>query len=85
VVDTGAGIAPDKQCSIWEPFVSMDGSTGLGLFVVQKQCAAIHGECGLNARADGLHGCEFWWGIFLDVSFLDSILTVGVAGSRYRM
>jgi signal transduction histidine kinase len=60
VVDTGTGIPHEKQCDIWEPFVSMDGSTGLGLYVVRKQSEMIGGECGFNERADGLHGCEFW-------------------------
>lgn len=53
VVDTGIGIAPEKQALIFQPFRQADGSTlrrfggsGLGLAIVQKLCelmqATIH-------------------------------------------
>jgi K+-sensing histidine kinase KdpD len=45
VVDSGTGLSPEHHAKIWEPFESMDGSTGLGLYVVQKQCEANYNYC----------------------------------------
>lgn len=51
-----------RRLQIWEPFVSGQGSTGLGLFVVQRQSEAMGGCCGMRDNA----GCEvggstFWF------------------------
>jgi signal transduction histidine kinase len=51
VRDTGSGIAPDQQETIFEPFVQADntltrrvGGTGLGLAIVRQLVAAMGGE-----------------------------------------
>jgi len=59
VVDTGSGLC-EGHGNIWQPFVSMDESTGLGLYVVQKQCAALKGNCGMLEHEER-GGCEFWF------------------------
>ena len=39
--DTGCGVSEKDKTRVFSPFVSNDNSTGLGLFVVQKQCEAL--------------------------------------------
>jgi len=43
VVDTGTGIPEDMLETIFNPFFSATGSTGLGLYVVKRQCEAMGG------------------------------------------
>ena len=50
VEDTGTGFAMGEEENAWEPFVSLAGSTGLGLFVVRTQCEAMRGACGIEPR-----------------------------------
>ena len=56
VIDTGIGIAPEKQKLIFQPFQQADGSTarrfggsGLGLAIVQKLCTLMHASIELNS------------------------------------
>lgn len=56
VVDTGIGIAAEKQALIFQPFCQADGSTlrrfggsGLGLAIVQKLCELMHGNIELDS------------------------------------
>jgi signal transduction histidine kinase/ActR/RegA family two-component response regulator len=58
VSDTGAGIAPDKQQMIFEPFTQADGSitrqhggTGLGLSISTKLVALMGGRMWLESTA----------------------------------
>ena len=60
VRDTGSGVAAGATESIFEPFVSFDDSTGLGLFVVRRQSEALRGSCGLRNNPEG-RGAEFWF------------------------
>jgi signal transduction histidine kinase len=57
VVDTGTGVGEGAEESIFKPFVSNDGSTGLGLFVIKSQCEALGGECGVMPNPSGLSAC----------------------------
>lgn len=56
IIDTGIGIAPDKQKLIFQPFRQADGSTvrrfggsGLGLAIVQKLCALMQATIQLSS------------------------------------
>ncbi len=56
VIDTGIGIAEEKQALIFQPFRQADGSTlrrfggsGLGLAIVQKLCELMSGAIKLNS------------------------------------
>lgn len=62
VRDTGTGVKDGVQKTIFEPFVSLDGSTGLGLFVIQMQSAALGGSCGVRENPVST-GSEFWFRI----------------------
>lgn len=56
VIDTGIGIAKEKQALIFQPFRQADGSTvrrfggsGLGLAIVQKLCALMNADIQLDS------------------------------------
>ena len=56
IADTGIGIAPEKQQSIFDPFVQADGSssrryggTGLGLSICQQLVERMHGKMWLES------------------------------------
>lgn len=56
VIDTGIGIAEEKQAVIFQPFRQADGSTlrrfggsGLGLAIVQKLCELMHATIALES------------------------------------
>lgn len=60
VTDTGSGVPDGAKQTIWEPFVSHGGSSGLGLFVVKAQCCAVGGDCGMMDNPAGC-GSIFWF------------------------
>lgn len=62
VCDTGNKVPEQAKSSIFKPFVSMDGSTGLGLFVVKFQSDALGGSCGVRDNPTE-SGSEFWFRI----------------------
>ena len=62
VTDTGSGLDPAVEDLIFKPFVSGQGSIGLGLFLVQQQSKALCGGCGLGPNPSG-PGCEAWFEI----------------------
>ena len=66
VQDSGIGIAPGAQASIFEPFRQVDGTmarrfggTGLGLAIVKQLVTAMGGEIGVSSEPG--RGAMFWF------------------------
>jgi CheY-like chemotaxis protein len=66
VMDTGAGIPPDVQASLFTPFTQADisvsrkyGGTGLGLAICKQLCRAMGGDIGVESEPD--FGSRFWF------------------------
>ena len=75
VIDTGHGVTLEDHERIWNPFVSLAKrgqqhlgqqhlNSGLGLFVVKKQCEAIGGDCGMEQMPS--QGSKFWFSVPYD-------------------
>ena len=60
VVDTGCGGCSTKP-DLWKPFVSEARSTGLGLYLVQKQTEALGGATGVEENTQMGGGSNFWF------------------------
>jgi hypothetical protein len=65
VADHGIGVPANVRQHLFQPFSraqSMAGGTGLGLYSLSKRSEALaNGRCGVDERADGLQGSEFWF------------------------
>ena len=48
---------------LFDAFVSGDGSTGLGLYVVRQQSEALGGSCGVRDNPGKCQGSTFWFRI----------------------
>ena len=60
VADTGCG-GVSLLSHIWEPFVSLAGSSGMGLYVVRKQAEALNGTAGVRENPAQSGGSVFWF------------------------
>jgi signal transduction histidine kinase/DNA-binding NarL/FixJ family response regulator len=66
VSDTGMGIAPEQQASLFQPFSQVDdsptrrhGGTGLGLSIVARIAQLLGGEVGVDSQPGA--GSRFWF------------------------
>ena len=68
-----------EQDTIWDPFISNSGSSGLGLFVVKAQASAAGGDCGVHNNPDGA-GSVFWFSMPYLTAPIDECLagTIGL-------
>ena len=63
--DTGAGIPPEKQASVFERFVKLNDfvqGTGLGLSICKAIVKKCGGRIGVDSKGEG-HGSTFWFWI----------------------
>lgn len=73
VVDSGVGIARDKQAKLFSPFVQVDasttrkyGGTGLGLAICKKLCELMGGN--IDVRSDEGKGSRFLFSAYLQAA-----------------
>jgi len=85
VRDTGCGIPPEKQATIFDSFTQVDssmarsyGGTGLGLAVSRQLCEMMGGAIGVQSEVG--KGSTFWFTVSLKA--VDP--TQGVSGARPR-
>ncbi len=70
VIDTGPGVALDKQAKLFDSFTQADtsitrkfGGTGLGLAICKQLVELMQGEIGVISREG--EGAEFWFNVVL--------------------
>jgi PAS domain S-box-containing protein len=87
IIDTGPGIAPEQQQSIFESFTQADGSitrryggTGLGLTIAKQLVELMGGELELDSRPGC--GSRFYFSLSLDSSSEAPIQKIDVSGLK---
>lgn len=73
VTDTGIGIAPERQASIFESFVQAEegttrkyGGTGLGITIAKQLVSVMGGQIGLDSELG--KGSTFWFIVPLEIA-----------------
>ena len=75
VKDTGIGMSPEQQKSLFEAFSQADksvtrlyGGTGLGLVISQRLAHEMHGDIGLHSEPE--IGSSFWFTFKVDLNHI---------------